>query len=322
MKRSGLFRRSVAEGALWSVVIAASLFWNIAQIKGNTLKIALAEVDLASKKDILYRHWNAEHGGVYVPVTEDTQPNPYLVHLPERDLVTITGKRLTLVNPAYMTRQVNELAKKESLGLLTRITSLKPLNPGNAPDAWERNALTAFERGVQEITAVEDIEGRTYMRLIRPFVTEKKCLKCHARQGYREGEIRGGISVNFPMDHLITIQKSRINWMIFIHVFLWILGISGIAFSTYRLGKEEQIRFRTEQEREELITQLHQSLDSIKQLQGILPICSSCKKIRDDAGYWHQVDVYISKHTEVDFSHGLCEDCAQKLYPELFTSEG
>jgi hypothetical protein len=306
------------EGVLWSVIIAASLFWNIAQIKKNTHKIALAEVDLSSKKDILYRHWNAGHSGVYVPVTEDTQPNPYLSHLPDRDLTTTTGKHLTLVNPAYMTRQVNELAKKESLSILTRITSLKPLNPGNAPDAWERNALTAFERKAQEVTAVEDIEGRKHMRLIRPFFTEKKCLKCHALQGYREGEIRGGISVTFPIDHLITIQNSRINWMIFIHVFLWILGIGGITFSAHRLGKEEQIRSRMEQEREKIIVELQQSLDNIKQLQGILPICSGCKKIRDDQGYWHQVEVYISHHTEADFSHGLCEECAHKLYPELY----
>jgi hypothetical protein len=60
------------------------------------------------------------------------------------------------------------------------------------------------------------------------------------------------------------------------------------------------------------------ALAKIKQLQGILPICSSCKKNRDDAGYWHQVEVYISRHTDADFSHSQCEECARKLYPEIY----
>lgn len=65
---------------------------------------------------------------------------------------------------------------------------------------------------------------------------------------------------------------------------------------------------------EELQTMLAQ----VKTLSGLLPICASCKKIRDDHGYWQQVEVYLSQHTDADFSHGLCPDCAHKLYPEFF----
>ena len=63
------------------------------------------------ERDALYRRWGAAHGGVYVPVTPDTPPTPYLAHLPERDLTTPSGRRLTLLNPAYMARQVYELAQ-------------------------------------------------------------------------------------------------------------------------------------------------------------------------------------------------------------------
>jgi hypothetical protein len=63
---------------------------------------------------------------------------------------------------------------------------------------------------------------------------------------------------------------------------------------------------------------LQAALAKVKQLSGLLPICASCKKIRDDAGYWHQVEVYIQNHSEADFSHGVCPDCIQTLYPELF----
>jgi PAS domain S-box-containing protein len=77
-------------------------------------------------------------------------------------------------------------------------------------------------------------------------------------------------------------------------------------------------RKRAEEAREQLITELQQALAQVKTLSGLLPICANCKKIRDDHGYWHQVEEYVRDHTEADFSHGLCPDCAQKLYPELF----
>ena len=75
-------------------------------------------------------------------------------------------------------------------------------------------------------------------------------------------------------------------------------------------------------ERRKLISQLEHSRREIRQLRGILPICANCKKIRDDNGYWTQVEVYISDHSETEFSHGLCPTCAQKLYPEIFNKDG
>ena len=76
-------------------------------------------------------------------------------------------------------------------------------------------------------------------------------------------------------------------------------------------------RKRSEEERERLIVELQEALTRIKTLSGLLPICSSCKKIRDDKGYWSQIETYIRDHTEADFSHGLCPVCADELYPEL-----
>lgn len=66
-------------------------------------------------------------------------------------------------------------------------------------------------------------------------------------------------------------------------------------------------------------TELERTIAEVKTLRGLLPICSSCKKIRDDEGYWEQIDGYIAKHSEVEFSHGVCPDCARKLYPELMS---
>ncbi|MDD5645027.1 MAG: hypothetical protein PHO00_06225, partial [bacterium] len=74
-------------------------------------------------------------------------------------------------------------------------------------------------------------------------------------------------------------------------------------------------RKKNEKEKEELIEELQNALTQVKTLRGLLPICSHCKKIRDDKGYWHQVEEYVGKHSEVAFSHGICPSCRKKLYP-------
>jgi PAS domain S-box-containing protein len=76
-------------------------------------------------------------------------------------------------------------------------------------------------------------------------------------------------------------------------------------------------RKRLEDEREKLITQLQDALSKVKTLSGMLPICSFCKRIRNDGGYWHQIEAYISEHSDAEFSHGLCPECENKNYEEL-----
>ena len=74
---------------------------------------------------------------------------------------------------------------------------------------------------------------------------------------------------------------------------------------------------RSEQERERLIAELQDAISKVRTLSGMLPICSACKKIRDDKGYWNQIEAYIREHSEVDFSHSICPECVKKLYPDL-----
>jgi PAS domain S-box-containing protein len=81
-------------------------------------------------------------------------------------------------------------------------------------------------------------------------------------------------------------------------------------------------RKRAGAEREKLIAELQEALEKITTLKGLLPICAACKKIRDDRGYWQQIEVYMRNHTDVEFSHGLCPECAKRLYPEFFPDPG
>lgn len=81
-------------------------------------------------------------------------------------------------------------------------------------------------------------------------------------------------------------------------------------------------RRQADQEREQLIKELHQAMREIKTLSGFIPICSSCKKIRDDKGYWNQIESYLKAHSDAEFSHGICPDCARKIYPDLVDEDG
>ncbi len=83
------------------------------------------------------------------------------------------------------------------------------------------------------------------------------------------------------------------------------------------VGLDISDRVKTEKEKENLISKLQETLSEVKQLSGLLPICASCKNIRDDKGYWNRIESYIKEHSEAEFSHGICPDCAKRLYPNL-----
>ena len=155
----------------------------------------------------LARDWNASHAGVYVPITDRTPPNPYLKH-PDRDLTTTNGIKLTLVNPAYMTRQISELAER-SEGIRLHITSLNPIRPANKPDSREQDALRAFERGTKEVLTLTEDAGRVVYRYMAPLLVKQACLHCHDAQGYALGDIRGGISVTLPAQQLLALRDEQ-----------------------------------------------------------------------------------------------------------------
>jgi diguanylate cyclase (GGDEF)-like protein len=229
----------------WTLVIAISLGWNLYQTRQEIQAMSLAAAQINFDKDLLYRRWAATHGGVYVPVTPATPPNLYLEHVPERDLTTPSGRQLTLMNPAYMTRQVYTFSQKES-AIRGHLTSLKPLRPENRPDPWEVQALKSFEQAKSEASTIEDLEGRAYLRLMRPFKTEKSCLKCHAQQGYQEGDIRGGISVSIPLAPLYAVQQRTTFTISLGHGLLWLVGLAGIGLGRRRLTTAWQQQEHTE----------------------------------------------------------------------------
>ena len=180
--------------ALWALVIGFAFRSHVADIRQQSIAVATEGARNMFRMVVLTRNWNASHGGVYVPVTPTTLPNPYLQH-PKRDITTTDGMALTLVNPAYMTRLIAEMAQSDS-GAIFRLTSLNPIRPENTADAWETRSLQAFETGTQEVTSVELAGGVELLRYMAPLRVTEPCMQCHKKQGYHVGDIRGGISVS------------------------------------------------------------------------------------------------------------------------------
>jgi PAS domain S-box-containing protein len=117
-------------------------------------------------------------------------------------------------------------------------------------------------------------------------------------------------------DFRIMTRKGEVKWIS--HTCQPVHGLDGRYLGNRASNRDITVRKRVEEDRERLVIELQEALTKVKTLSGMLPMCASCKKIRDDKGYWEQIEVYIREHSEVDFSHGLCPDCATKLYPEFY----
>ncbi|MDT8446383.1 MAG: DUF3365 domain-containing protein [bacterium] len=219
----------------WTGAVVASYWVNVSHERRVTREITLNAARAAFYKDLAFRSWAASHGGVYVPVTDATPPNPYL-KVPERDILTPSGRQLTLLNPAYAFRQLLE-RYSEMYGVYGRITSLKPINPKNTPDPWERKALESFEQGVTEAKELSEIQGKPFLRMMRPLVTESGCLTCHAQQGYKLGDIRGGITVSVPMERYLELEQEQVEHHQASHALFYSIGLAVLLAISWRSQK-------------------------------------------------------------------------------------
>lgn len=189
--------------------------------------------------DRAFRDWNTKHGGTYVPITAETQPNPYLAHVPERDITTPSGKKLTLMNPAYMTRQI--MAQHEDrYGIKGKITALKLLNSSNSPDAWEREALLQLQSGAKEMAELSTIDGQPYMRTMKPLYMEDGCEKCHGHLGFQKGDFRGGIVISIPTSKFLANNLASFKFLAMTHSVGWLLGLLAMAFIIREVRSQTQ----------------------------------------------------------------------------------
>jgi hypothetical protein len=277
--------------AVWTIFIVLSMVWNYREEISEAIEGAKIEARTAYEKDVLYRRWNANRGGIYAEIAPSTPPNPYL-DVPERDIVTPSGRKLTLINPAYMTRQSHELAL-QTTGVRGHITSLNCIRQANSPDQWERKALLAFQNGSKEQSDVTEMEGQPYVRLMRPLITESGCLKCHGAQGYQVGEIRGGISVSVPLSPFLDIHHARMVSFVTFHAIMWLAGLAAVSIGGLIINRQLKYRLQSEAESRNLA-----------KLQGVLETAGAvCHELNQPMQAITGYSELLEKNLEKDSRH-------------------
>ncbi|MCI5143484.1 MAG: DUF3365 domain-containing protein, partial [Candidatus Electrothrix sp. ATG1] len=216
----------------WTLLLVVLLCWNKWHMKKTTVLLAENNARMFWEKDVLYRAWTVFHGGAYIPISEETNPNPAL-QIDHRD-VKIGGEEYTFVNPAYMFRQIYDGEKSNGQAIQGRLTSLQPKSMDNKPTDWEEKALRSFESGNEEYIELSEIEGTSFLRLMRPIRLKKQCLRCHAGGKEKIGGIRGGISIIIPLEDHFALFRDNFNKLWHAFFAIWLAGIA-IILIMYRL---------------------------------------------------------------------------------------
>lgn len=228
----------------WSTLLAISLIGYSGSIQREILDDAHTDARAILDKDSAFRRWSTRHGGVYVPITDIQKPVPWMSHVPRRDITTIDGQDLTLLNPASMFRQMMENYAEE-YGVRGRITGLKYLNPSNKPDAWEKEQLERFTREeVTEVETIAQLSGQPHIRYLRALYMAPGCEKCHAVLGYKVGDMRGATGLNLPLTPYFKDIEQAQQTVLISHSLIWVLGLAAIVLAQQRRNE----RKRREQE--------------------------------------------------------------------------
>ncbi|WP_083763506.1 ATP-binding protein [Paramagnetospirillum magneticum] len=303
------FRKLIlGASVLWTGAVVFSFWTGVQNEKRQAHNLAVHEARANVQTDIGFRHWATSHGGVYVPPDERTPPNPYL-NVPDRDVVTTSGQHLTLMNPAYMLRQLMQ----SGFVAKGRITSMKPLNPDNAPDEWEVKALSRLGQGETEVAEDVQEDGKSALRLMLPMRIDEGCLKCHGHQGYQVGDLRGGIDVTvalapFEQGAAQEIRRLEIN-----HGLIWLLVTCGIAL-TWMGGKAH---IRRQDEAEAKIAHLTDVYAALSHTNQCIIRCNTRQELFESI-------VKIA----VDFGHfkmawiGIVDESTMEISPVAWAGDG
>src|SRR5512134_1773569 len=295
----------LAISAFITAVTALSLYANLQKVDTQYRQLAAVVARSYFHAIAGMREWNNQHAGVYVPITGKVRPNELLVD-PLREITTREGVRLTKVNHAQMVRLIANLLTEEWV-IRVWLASASPLQKESTPTEWEKTAFAEFDQGKKEVFGVTGGPDRPVFVYMAPIRLEPSCVRCHPGNANNPEDVRGGVSVSFSFGPFLRLmsQNNRQIWT----VHLLFLAVSLLLI--FLLGRKLVFQ----------IDALHDSLQHIRKLEGLVPICANCKKIRNeganpfDQTSWTSFEKYISDRTDAEFTHGLCPECARRLYP-------
>ncbi len=227
------------------VIVTFTIFNYITAAKNANIKFLNYMIENEAKvlfeNIIITRLWNAEHGGVYVKQKNNMQPNPYLE---DNTLLTKDNELLLKVNPAWMMRQISELSNQQSRHSFY-IRSLKPKNPKNYPDAFEKEALIHLTKHPEEKYYTQISDDFEIFKFMGSLKVNPSCLQCHTTEGYKVGDVIGGVSVQVSLNdykkeyNLIKVHYERL--LVILIVMAIIIAIVGTWFIVIHFDKNDKL---------------------------------------------------------------------------------
>ncbi len=223
----------------WTLAVITAFFMAREYIQQSKFDLVKSMARMSLQKDVAYRHLFASLDRIYVPRQPGVEANPFL-NFPQKELVTKEGIHLVQLNPTYMTRLFYEMDSRDAANARASLVSLRPVNSQNAPDQWQEKTLKSFRKGKQKASTIQETGNGRHLRLMQPLKIGQDCLRCHAKQGYEMGDIRGGISLSMPLSHYKnSLQKDQRILTMGLGL-VWMAGVFGMGF----LGRQLAHRVR------------------------------------------------------------------------------
>jgi PAS domain S-box-containing protein len=223
---------------VWTLIVAALLWAEIQNDLEQELEMARSSSRVEAQRD---RFWMTLFGHAYLPTADLRFRYPEGAPASEFSAMTPSGDTLLLVSPAVLAQSVGVLASRE-LGGSMRLTSLTLGSAEDAPDLWETRALRALAGGMEEFSSLDTLDQGPVLRYMSALRSGDRCLRCHSGQGYRLGDMLGGISIVTPLAPLRATVDRHTEQSLLSYGLLWAFGLSGLYVGARRL--REKIRER------------------------------------------------------------------------------
>ncbi len=237
---------------------------------------------------VMTRQWNAQFGGVYVKKNDSIEPNPYLIdnHTYSKD-----NELLIKINPAWMTRQISEISNKQR-NFYFKITSLNPINPNNKADKFEEEALHFFENNKSTKFYYTTDTNKDLFNFMGSLTVTKACLKCHAEQGYTDGDIRGGIRLSIPIKShnakINQIKKNALSSIFLVVATAIFVTLVLVKFMLVNLKKQKEIEQLNENLEKRVKEEINKNQEKEKLLSQQSKMAALGEMMSNIAHQWRQ----------------------------------
>jgi serine phosphatase RsbU (regulator of sigma subunit) len=232
----------------WTAAAGATLVWELLDERNQARDLAMTEARSVARRDWAFLRWYAAHGGVYLPAESPPRTTVASAAGKTADETAPPGERpRILASASDVLREIHQRSARIS-GVRGRLIGVRPIRAENAADPWEQGALNELAAGKPEVVSDGEPGDPPCLRLVQPLFVEQLCLPCHAAQGYRQGNLLGGISVSVPWAGIEPLERQEMLRRVVGYGGVWFLGVCGVLLGSTRLRRQMTMRRQAEAE--------------------------------------------------------------------------